>query len=240
MRLNKYIAACGVCSRRKAEDIILSGRITVNGAAVCELAAQICDGDEVFLDGVKLALENKIFLVMNKPCGVVCAVSDERDRTILELLPLEMRKKGIFSVGRLDKNSEGLIILTNDGIMCNKIIHPSFKIKKCYDVKLNKPLTEEHRLSILNGIYSEKEFLRPVSVVYKKHKKGEPCDEVTVTLQDGKKREIRRLMGCFGYEVEKLVRVSIGMMELKYLKCGDFISLAGEELLAKITLGGCV
>jgi 23S rRNA pseudouridine2605 synthase len=211
MRLNKYIASAGVCSRRKADELIFSGRVMVDGEIVKNPASDISD-NEVVVDGKRIAPQRYIYLMLNKPKGFLTTKNDELGRkTVMELLPKEYQ--GLSPVGRLDKDSEGLLLMTNDGDFANSITHPKNRIEKIYQVRLDKKLSEKDRLELEKGVYLiDKEKGKPFKV--KADKVTVKEDLVTVTIHDGKNREIRRMFAKLGYKVTGLKRVQIGEIKL--------------------------
>ena len=138
IRLNKYLASCGLASRRKAEEFVLSGRVALNGRVVRDLSTTVEETDTVTLDGKEVSPESRVYIVMNKPQGVVCAVEDRFDMTVIDVLPPAYSKFRLFPVGRLDKESEGLLVLTNDGDFAHFLMHPSSNIKRRVDGRKNE------------------------------------------------------------------------------------------------------
>lgn len=238
IRLNKYLASCGLASRRKAEEFVLSGRVALNGRVVRDLSTTVEETDTVTLDGKEVSPESRVYIVMNKPQGVVCAVEDRFDMTVIDVLPPAYSKFRLFPVGRLDKESEGLLVLTNDGDFAHFLMHPSSNIKRDYEVLLNEELTVEKMKLWLKGFEIEGGFVRPLSV--------QPLcrppygRRVTVSITEGLKREVRLMAEHLGYKVMVLIRRRIGRMELRNLNKGQTIKLSQDELLKKIERGGIV
>ena len=228
MRLNLFLSSNGICSRRKADEIILSGRVQVNNKIVLAPYFRVNESDIVSLDGKKIFSPDEIqrvYYIINKPRGYVCAVSDKYDPVIIDLLPKDPR---VFPVGRLDKDSEGLLILTNDGNFAQNIIHPSKKISREYEVTLNQPLNDNHLLRWRKGFEIESKFVKPLRI-----KQLSP-EKIIITLSEGIKREIRLMARQMGFRVEKLIRVKIGGLELGNLKPGEYKSLSFSSLCNKI------
>ena len=228
MRLNLFLSSNGICSRRKADEIILSGRVQVNNKIVLAPYFRVNESDIVSLDGKKIFSPDEIqrvYYIINKPRGYVCAVSDKYDPVIIDLLPKDPR---VFPVGRLDKDSEGLLILTNDGNFAQNIIHPSKKISREYEVTLNQPLNDNHLLRWRKGFEIESKFVKPLRI-----KQLSP-EKLIITLSEGIKREIRLMARQMGFRVEKLIRVKIGGLELGNLKPGEYKSLSFSSLCNKI------
>ncbi|MBR4401114.1 MAG: rRNA pseudouridine synthase [Synergistes sp.] len=159
IRLNRYIAMCGVAARRKAEEYIASGRIRINGLAVTEPGRQVLPDDTVEFDGRKIAPEAKKYLILNKPKGVLSAAEDARERTVIDILPPVYASYRLFPVGRLDRDSEGLIILTNDGDFSQQLIHPSNGFNKTYQVELRRPMEEPELIKWIAGVNMKSSFL---------------------------------------------------------------------------------
>ncbi|MBQ7578208.1 MAG: rRNA pseudouridine synthase [Synergistaceae bacterium] len=229
MRLNLLLSSNGICSRRKADEIILSGRVQVNNKIVLAPYFRVNESDIISLDGKKISSSpaeiQRVYYIINKPRGYVCAVSDKYDPVIIDLLPKEPR---IFPVGRLDKDSEGLLILTNDGNFAQNIIHPSKKISREYEVTLNQPLNDTHLLRWRKGFEIESKFVKPLRI-----KQLSP-EKLIITLSEGIKREIRLMARQMGFRVERLIRVKIGGLELGNLKPGEYESLSFSSLCNKI------
>ena len=225
MRLNKYIASCGVCSRREADKLIEDKRITVNGE-IAGLATQVSDEDEVFFDGklIKPA-ESKIVLAYYKPVGVVCTENDvHAEKTVIEDLGYDKR---VTYAGRLDKDSEGLLIMSNDGDLINAMMRSANMHEKEYVVKVDKEITDEFISKMSSGV-----FLHELNVKTRKCKvKKTGKKSFDIVLTQGLNRQIRRMCGELGYEVVKLKRVrvmTVSLDELK-LKPGAYKELSDEE-----------
>ncbi|WOO41652.1 pseudouridine synthase [Rubellicoccus peritrichatus] len=231
VRLQKYIADAGICSRRKAEEMIREDRVTVNGKPA-EIGMSVRQGDKVVVDGRGIGRKapESLTLMMNKPRGVLCTNHDPHHyKTVFTLLPSEYLKYRLFCAGRLDKESEGLVIITNDGALANAITHPSGGVIKRYRVLLNKPLETKHIEKLLNGVTREGERLYAEKIIPASHgpDKEMRCE---VHLQQGRKREIRRLFEAFGYHVKRLNRFQMGQLVLKKLAPGMARPLKPEEL----------
>ena len=232
------MSSCGAASRRKSENIILSGRVQVNGKIVL---APFFDGDpandKVTLDRKILTLSEHVYYVINKPTGYVCAASDKYDPVVIDLIP--EREKRIYPVGRLDRESEGLLILTNDGNFTQSILHPSKQIRKEYEALLNIPINEKQLARWKKGFeLSEGRISAPITI---KVMDKEPFNQwVSVVIIEGLKREIRLMAKQAGFNVQKLIRRKIGKMKLENLSSGEFVSLSFSELYTKIFNGGIV
>lgn len=228
IRLQKYIAQSGFASRRRAEDLIVSGRVLVNGAVVSELGVKVNRGDKVAVDGKCLRpLVRKVYLVVYKPRGFVCsAVSSEKFPSFLTLLPDALRR-GVHYAGRLDVSSEGLLLASNDGEFTYIVTHPKFGVRKKYEVETRGRFSRNFREHACRGVWVDGEWLRfaDLQVVRDKPKQG----KVIVSLIGGKNREIRRLLQCFGLQVTRLKRIRIGSVELKGLRSGSWRHLRPSE-----------
>jgi len=226
VRLNQYLSKCGISSRRKADELILAKRITVNGVIINSLGEKINPAqDKVTVNGKEIFPKQKIYLLVNKPKGVTCSREDRFAKiTINQILPKKF--SSLFTIGRLDKDSEGLIILTNDGELCYKITHPKFAIEKEYQVIIDKPFNPEHKAKMLRGIKLENDYLKFKSLTANK-------TNLKIILSEGKKREIRRLLGYFGYKTIELKRLRIGKLLIGNLASGKYLIIS-EEIIKKI------
>ena len=241
IRLQKYLSQAEVCSRRAAETLIENGEITVNGK-VAELGQTVVPGeDDVRLNGKKITLESRsrIVLMMNKPRGYVCSNLDPHNaQTVFRLIPPEYASNKLFCVGRLDKDSEGLLLITNDGELANNIIHPSSNILKRYEVTLNRDFDPALTPRLLKGVKiknekDEDEFLQFANII-----RFPDSRKLEIHLKQGRKREIRRLFEVFGFFVKTLVRFQIGGLILKKMPPGDCRKLSQKEIDSIFAKGG--
>ena len=236
MRLNAFLASCGAASRRKAETLILSGRVQVNGKIVLAPFFQVdTENDSVTLDKKPLTLSEHVYYVINKPQGYVCAVSDKYDPVVIDLIP--EHKGRLYPVGRLDRESEGLLILTNDGGFTQSILHPSKAVHKEYEALLNIPINDKQLARWRRGFELEEGHIAvPVSVNVIDR---EPESQwVSIVIVEGLKREVRLMAREAGFRVERLIRRRIGGMVLETLKSGEYVNLSFSELYSKIFDGG--
>lgn len=226
MRLNKYIAQAGVCSRRKADELITEGRVTVNDERILEHGVQVDDEDLVSVDGEVIRLEKKMeYYLFRKPKSVITSVTDDRERqTVIEFINSSSR---LYPVGRLDFQTSGVLLITNDGEFCNKLSHPSFSIDKVYDVKLNHRLSETEIQTLRDGVEID-------------GKKTHKCDIENVsdkndfvlrmTIHEGRNRQIRKMIETTGAKVRKLDRISYAGLSYKGLRSGEYRDLTKKEI----------
>ncbi len=226
MRINKYLAASGVASRRECDNLIRDGKVTVNGKKAV-LGTDIGDGDEVFVNGNKITVKKNEYYILNKPKGYICSVSDDKGRkTVLDLMPENVGR--IYPVGRLDYDSEGLLILTTDGELAQHLTHPSNAVPKTYLVKIEGTLTE----TALNPIRSGIEMDGYVTKKCKAHvvETNKTYTKIHITLTEGKNREIRKMFAAIGKEVTLLKRIKIGELNLRGLDRGSYRKLNKQEI----------
>lgn len=238
IRLNRYLAMCGIAARRKSEEYITTGRVKINGIVVDEPGRQVKPEDEVTFDDKPIKFVPLTYLVYNKPKGLLCAVEDSREQTIIDVLPTEMDSLKLFPVGRLDKESEGIIILTNDGMFAQELIHPRNGNLKTYEVELRYSIPEAKIKEWESGVLVDGKKLKPVSVRRLTNKNPKRC--VEVVLGEGIKREIRLMVRALENRVEKLERVKIGKLKLRDLPQGEFISFTKDKLWSMIKDGGVI
>jgi 23S rRNA pseudouridine2605 synthase len=236
MRLNRYISICGLASRRKAEALIAAGRVTVGGVTE-ESVGRVINGDEeILVDGLPARIARPTYLVMNKPAGVLSAASDARRRTVMDLLPDRYRQIGLFPVGRLDLDSEGLIILTNDGKFAQGIIHPSSCVKKTYIVLLKRVLERKQMMEWASGVIIEGKVVAPLEISPEEDSCGGRM--FRIVLGEGFKREIKMMASAVGNGVLRLKRVGIGGLFLKKLPPRMFCEYNCSDLWNMISNGG--
>jgi len=229
MRLNKYVAHCGICSRRKAAEYIQQGLVTVNGQLVKEPGHRVMEGDQVSFKGEAIKPEVKqVYILMNKPRNAITTVSDERGRrTVMDLIGKAVDVR-IFPVGRLDRETTGLLLLTNDGDLTKKLSHPSHEVEKFYHIILDKPVEGDHIQQIRAGITLED---GPVPVDSVDYIRGAGKEEVGIEIHIGRNRIVRRIFEHFGYIVKKLDRTYYAGLTKKNLPRGRFRHLSSKEVL---------
>ena len=231
IRLNKYLTLCGLGSRRKVEEFITSGLIKINGEVVRELATVVdTQTDKVcFKDSELKPSDKKYYIILNKPEGFVTTLSDEKGRpTVMDLIPEKFKRAGVIPVGRLDKDTEGLLLFTNDGELAYKLTRPEFKVPKEYLVLLNSPLSSEHKSIIEKGYFVHQIKIKTAPA--KVELDNERGDKVRITIIEGKKRQIRYTFGNLGYKVLKLKRVALGPLRLGNIAKGDHRVLKNYEV----------
>lgn len=229
IRLNKYIANAGVCSRREADVLIQAGAITVNDEVITTLGYKVQPGDVVKYNGRILNNEKKIYILLNKPKGYITTSDDPQQRkTVMELIAGACKER-VYPVGRLDRNTTGLLLLTNDGEMTTKLTHPSFGAQKVYNVELDHNVSNEDMQKLLDGVELEDGVTKVDNISYLNNV---PMDKkkVGVSLHSGKNRIVRRLFEALGYEVKKLDRVYFAGLTKKNLLRGQYRFLTDQEI----------
>ena len=250
MRLDKYLAQMGAGTRSEIKKAIRAGRVTVNGVKASDPAAHVKisgeeaqkknggspapaeEADEVSLDGVRIAYEEYVYDLMNKPAGVICATEDPGQRTVLDLMDGRLRK-GLFPVGRLDKDTEGLLLITNDGELAHRLLSPRHHVDKVYFARLDGPVGETERRLFAEGLKVDE----TLTAMPAQLEVSGPADEVRVTIREGKYHQIKRMFEAVGREVLYLKRLSMGPLALdESLPPGAYRRLTEQEESAIISL----
>lgn len=228
MRLHKYLAICGVASRRQSEELIKSGKIKVNDKIVTQMGCEIdVDKDEVKFNDTIIIKEEKIYILLNKPEGYISTVNDQFNRkSILDLL--DEVKCRIYPVGRLDYNSCGLLLLTNDGDLAYKLTHPKNHVEKTYIVKIIGRISEINKEKFESGLVIDGYLTKPTKL--KIIDSNDDFSIIKITLYEGRNRQIRKMLQQLGYEVASLERIKIGSLEDKNLKKGEYRFLTEKEI----------
>lgn len=228
IRLQKFLSEAGVCSRRASEQMILEGRVLVNGAVVTELGTKVSEvADRVMVDGRPVHVRRKLYLALYKPRNVVCTRSDPQGRpTVMDFLPPEMRH--VYPVGRLDYDSEGLILLTSDGELCNRVTHPSTGVDKIYYVEVQGAISKDTLSRMLQGVHDQGDYLRASAVKVLRSNHTRSC--LAITLREGKNREIRRILDSLEQIVLVLRREQVGPVKLDKLPLGKWRLLTKTEI----------
>ena len=238
VRLNRFLAMGGAGSRRGVEDIIAAGRVRVDGKVVLLPAYRVTGEMTVTLDGKTVLPEERKYILLNKPKGYVCSVQDPHDPVVGELLFEELRKYRLFPVGRLDRESEGLLVLTNDGDFAQELLHPSKNILREYEGLLSGEISRKDIRQWMGGVLLDGRLLKPVKLLIMDK---EPANRwISIVLGEGVKREVRRMAEIFGYSVEMLIRRRIGKMELRDLPAGSYREMSRYSLWRAIRSGGLV
>ncbi|MDD3125597.1 MAG: pseudouridine synthase [Candidatus Kapabacteria bacterium] len=226
IRLNKYISDAGYCSRRKADELIAAGVVKVNGRIIIDLGTKIATDANVTVNGDPIfCTQHYKYIVLNKPKDYITTTSDERGRkTVMELVNVQTR---VFPVGRLDRNTTGVLFFTNDGELANRLMHPKYHIERIYVAGLDKPIDLRDAQKIAEGVELDDGKTAPCEVFVN------PKDhtEVTVALTEGKNREVRRMFEAFGYDVKKLHRRFFANLSVSGMQRGDFRYLERKEIL---------
>jgi 23S rRNA pseudouridine2605 synthase len=230
MRLNKYIAHAGICSRREADELIAAGSVKVNGKVVTEMGYMVMPGDEVQYGGEKLRSERHRYFLLNKPKGFITTTDDPQERRTVMMLMDGCCAERIYPVGRLDRATTGLLLFTNDGELAKKLTHPSTQVYKIYQVELNKPVTKEDMKKLLEGIELEDGPMHVDDIQYAAVGKTIDKRVVGVELHSGRNRIVRRLFEALGYEVHKLDRTTFAGLTKKDLPRGRWRELTEKEV----------
>ncbi len=228
IRLNKYISNSGICSRREADVLISTGVVTVNGEVVTQMGYKVKPGDSVCYGGEKLSNERKVYLLLNKPKGFITTLEDPQERKTVMNLVGKACKERIYPVGRLDRNTCGLLLFTNDGELTKKLTHPSFGARKIYHVELDKPLTKADMNLLCEGVELEDGIARFDDIQYVEGFNSKKV--VGVELHSGKNRIVRRMFNHLDYKVEKLDRVFFAGLTKKNLTRGHYRFLTEQEV----------
>lgn len=237
-RVQKIMSEVGYCGRRKAEELISQGRVTVNGRRIKLGDKALYGKDIIAVDGEKLYMPRKkdyVYIMLNKPRGYVTTLSDELDRKCVTDL-LEGLEARVYPIGRLDKNSEGLLLLTNDGEFANSVMHPSKQITKTYRVTVRPDITEEQVIELSTGVVIDGRKTAPANVTVLTKEQNRVV--MLMTIHEGRNRQIRKMCEALGLEVARLRRISEGPIKLGMLKPGTWRELTAEELRAMRTAIG--
>ena len=227
-RLQKVIAQAGIASRRKAEELILEGKVKVNGEVIKELGTKVSESDKVEVNNKPIEKETKEYYLLNKPRGVITTTNDEHGRkTVTDLIETSAR---IYPVGRLDYDTTGAILLTNDGEFANILMHPSNKIDKVYLAKLEGIIKGEQINALKNGVMLDDVLVKASRVKLKKVNQENLTSMVEITIHEGKNHQVKRMFESVGFHVEKLTRERIGIFDINNLKSGQYRKLTPKEV----------
>lgn len=231
IRIQKIIADCGYCSRRKAEELIQKGRVKLNGHPV-KLGDKASSKDSITIDGERIYIPKKknfLYIMLNKPRGYVTTMNDEMGRKCVTEL-IDGIEERVYPIGRLDRNSEGLLLFTNDGNFANSIMHPAKQITKTYRVTVRPDISDNQLVKLSEGVELDGRKTLSANVVVKEKQPGRVV--LLITIREGRNRQIRRMCEAVGLEVARLRRISIGPIKLGMLKPGTYRELTAEELRA--------
>ena len=227
-RLQKVIAQAGVTSRRKAESLILEGKVKVNGVVVRELGTKVSSKDEIAVNDRIIEKEAKEYYLLNKPTGVVTTTSDDKNRkTVMDYINTEAR---IYPVGRLDYDTTGALLLTNDGEFANILMHPNNQVDKVYLAKLNGIIKGEQINQLKNGVMIDDCLVKASRVKLKKVDPAKGTSMVEITIHEGKNHQVKKMFEAVGFLVDKLTRERIGIFQIKDLKSGEYRKLTPKEV----------
>ena len=219
-RVQKLLSNYGYCSRRKAEDLIKDSRVSVNGRVI-SIGDKATEEDTISVDGKVVKKEKKVYMLFNKPVGCVTALNDERYKTVMDYININER---VFPIGRLDFNTSGLLLFTNDGDLANRIMHPRYEIKKTYLAEINRPINQGYIEMIERGVMLDDGKTSPAKV-----KKRNP-HLIEITIHEGKNRIIRRILNKLGFGVKTLERIRVGKLEIGSLEKGKYRDLTKEDI----------
>jgi 23S rRNA pseudouridine2605 synthase len=235
VRLNKFIASCGVASRRKADELIQEGKVQVNGRTVTELGVRIDPRkDKVIVNGKQATiLDEPVYILLNKPKDAITTSSDERGRaTVMDYVRIRQR---VFPIGRLDRNTTGVLLLTNDGEFANRLMHPKFEVQKAYTVTLSKPLSRDDASKLAKGIRLSDGVTSPAEVFFIPGGKNK---EIGIVIHEGRNKQVHRMFEALGYKVNKLDRVAYAGLTYEGLPRGKWRFLTKQETLHLKKLAG--
>ena len=227
-RLQKIIANSGYCSRRKAEELIMSGKVVVNGKIIKELGTKANYSDDILVEGNSLLKEEKVYYLLNKPRGVISSSSDKENRkTVVDIIKTNKR---IYPVGRLDYDTTGVLLLTNDGELTNLLIHPSNEVDKIYIAKLNKILNVNDLKKLENGVIIDGYKTKRCKVKIRKIDKYKETCLVEIRIHEGKNHQVKKMFNSLGYDVVKLKREVFAFLTTAGLKSGEYRKLSIKEV----------
>ncbi len=229
IRLNKFIARAGVCSRRKADALIEQGRVIVNGDVVTELGSRVRESDDVRVNGRSISPTRHVYILLNKPRDTITTTDDPRDRdTVMDLIALEdEEKRGLFPVGRLDRETTGVLLVTNDGELAHRLMHPSYEIDKLYRVKTKEPVKPHELDQLRKGV-----LLEDGEVAVDKAAYVAPPDQrdIGLSIHEGRNRQIRRMLAALGHDVVDLERVNYAGLTVEGVRRGRWRRLSDHEV----------
>lgn len=218
-RLQKLIAQSGICSRRKAEELILAGKVKVNGKVVTTLGTKASSSDRITVNGKAISKDEKVYYVLNKPKGCITSMKDEKDRpTVMDYVPSDVR---VFPIGRLDYDTSGVLLLTNDGDFANKMMHPRYHLPKTYEINLQGILSEDDVCKLRKGFSYNGETFAPAKVFIKNKDVTRDRMLVDLTIYEGKNHQVKKMMEALGHEVRRLNRSAFGFVRVDDMRPGE-------------------
>lgn len=227
LRLNKFLSNAGICSRREADELIKAGDVSVNGKIVRELGVKVSPKDDIRFKGKKVEREKKVYILLNKPKDFVTTVKDRHaDKTVIDLVKNACPER-VYPVGRLDKNTTGVLLLTNDGELTKQLTHPSYNKKKIYHVQLDKDLTKGDMLKIIEGLQLEEDYIQADAISYIEE---EDKTQIGIEIHSGQNRIVRRIFESLDYKIKKLDRVYFAGLTKKNLPRGKWRFLTPQEI----------
>ena len=230
-RLQKVMASCGVASRRKCEEYILAGRVKVNGVLVTELGTKVGKKDEILVDGKQINKQQHVYYVLYKPTGYLTSVSDPKGRrTIMDLIDTETKKTRIFPIGRLDYDTSGVLLLTNDGDLSYKLTRSQKEVEKVYQVRVSGIVDQKAVTSLIKGVEIDGVMTKRASVEILDFDRKNSSTLLKITITEGRNRQVRKMCEAVGYEVKKLKRLSFGGITLDGLSVGEYRALKPHEI----------
>ncbi len=230
-RLQKVMASCGVASRRKCEEIIVAGRVKVNGQVVTELGTKVSKNDKIEVDNVELYRQAHVYYALNKPTGYITAVSDKLGRrTVMDLIDPETKKTRIFPVGRLDYDTSGLLLLTNDGELSFKLTRSEKEVEKIYQVRVDGIINQTAVTSLIRGVVIDGIKTKPAHVEVISFDKAHNSSLIQIGITEGRNRQVRKMCETVGFEVKKLKRLSFAGITLEGLAVGEYRELKPHEV----------
>ena len=230
-RLQKVMAACGVASRRKCEELISAKRVKVNGSVVTEWRTKISNKDSIEVDGKLISRQELVYYVMNKPTGYLTTVSDDRGRkTIMDLIDPETKKTRIFPIGRLDYDTSGVLLLTNDGDLSYRLTRSQKEVAKTYQVRVNGIIDQNAVTKLIKGIMIDGVMTKRAIVDVISFDKKNNSSLISISITEGRNRQVRKMCEAVGFEVKKLKRVSFGGITLEGLGVGEYRELKPHEI----------
>ena len=230
-RLQKVMAACGVASRRKCEEIITHGRVKVNGKVVTELGTTVGKNDQILVEGKELIKEQLVYYVLYKPTGYLTTVSDDLGRrTVMDLIDPETKKTRIFPIGRLDYDTSGVLLLTNDGDLSYRLTRSAKEIEKTYQVRVNGIINQDAVTKLMKGVMIDGVMTKRAKVEVVSFDKANNSSLIMLTITEGRNRQVRKMCEAIGYDVKKLKRVSFGGVTLEGLSVGEYRMLKPHEI----------